>query len=110
MRNLTMNYSMAVVQPSGSLSSANASQFNQELAAAIASKHCKSLLVDMAQVESIDSAGLMALVSACHLAQKHGKQVSVCAVSPSVRIMMELTKLDRVLDILVHPPVLEAAA
>lgn len=105
-----MNYSMAVVQPSGSLSSANVSQFNQELLAVITSKTCKSLLVDMAQVESIDSAGLMALASACHLAQQHGKQLSVCAVPPSVRIMMELTKLDRVLDILVHPPVLEVAA
>lgn len=54
----------------------------------------------MAQVESIDSAGLMALVAALSLSQRLNKRFSLCAISHSVRIILELTQLDRAFEVL----------
>jgi anti-anti-sigma factor len=58
-----------------------------------------ALLVDMSQVESLDSAGLLALVSTLTLAQQIDKQFALCHVSASIRIIFELTQLDRVFEI-----------
>ena len=47
----------------------------------------------------MDSAALMALVHGLRLAQSLGKRFSLCAVSPSIQIIFELTQLDRVFEI-----------
>ena len=63
----------------------------------------------MHQVEFIDSAGLMAIVSAFRLAQRLNKKLSVCCLSPSVRIIFELTQLDRALEIYENRQAYEAS-
>lgn len=88
-----------VIQPKGCLNADTALQFLHHLDAAILSNQHTQLLVDMQQVDSIDSAGLMALVSALKLAKKFNKQLSLCSVSYSVRMILELTQLDQVLKI-----------
>lgn len=90
----------AVIQPLGSLHSENVTTFQHQLNAAILSEEHSSLLVDMAQVESIDSDGLMALVAALSTSQRLNKRLSLCSVSHSVRIIFELTQLDRAFEIL----------
>ena len=86
------------LQPSGHINAANAAQFQQQLTTAV-NTGTSAILVDMVKVESLDSAGLMALVSALSLAQSQNKQFSLCGVSPSIRIIFELTQLDRVFEI-----------
>jgi anti-anti-sigma factor len=96
---------MAVVRPSGNIDAKNATVLKHELAEVISSQECSSLLVDMSQVESLDSAGLMIFVSMLTLAQQLDKQFGLVGISPSVRIVFELTQLDRVFEILEsHPP------
>ncbi len=73
-------------------------QFHHQLHAAITSHH-PVLMVDMQHVEQMNSAGLMALVTAQKLAQKFNKQLSFCSLSHPVRMVLELTQLDRVLQI-----------
>ena len=111
MRNPVIHSPMTtVVQPSGSLTAKNASEFQEQLMNVISSQHCKALLVDLGAVDTLDSAGLLALVSALSLAQRLNKQFSLCEVSPSIRIIFELTQLDRVFDILGDRPSMELAA
>lgn len=110
MRNSVNQLPMTVMQPCGSLNAANAGEFRDQLTSTIASQQCQAVLVDMEQVEAIDSAGLLALVSALSLAQRLNKQFSLCSVSPSIRIIFELTQLDRAFDILGHQPALGVAA
>jgi anti-sigma B factor antagonist len=83
----------------GHLNAANASNLQESLATAVLSEANATLLVDMSAVESLDSAGLMALVSTLSLAQRLDKRFGLCAVSPSIRIIFELTQLDRVFEI-----------
>jgi anti-sigma B factor antagonist len=94
------NPKITVIRPQGSLNAAIALQFEQELIAAVSQQGNNFLLVDLEKVESIDSAGLMALVSALKLSQRLGQRFSLCSISPSIRIIFELTQLDQVFEIL----------
>lgn len=92
-----------VIQPQGGLNAENAIQFYSKLNVAISSNLHSGLLIDMQHVELIDSAGLMALVSAFRLAKNSNKQFHLCSVSHSVRMILELTQLDQVLEIIASP-------
>lgn len=99
MQTLEASSEVKVFQPCGYINASSASEWQQQLVTAIASKSFRSVLVDMSQVESLDSAGLMALVSALELAQCTDQSFALCSVSPATRIVFELTQLDRVFEI-----------
>jgi anti-anti-sigma factor len=48
----------------------------------------------------LDSAGLIALVAALQRSRMLGKQLYLCSVPPGIRMIFELTQLDRVFEIL----------
>ncbi len=66
---------------------------------AIAAPGVVAVLVDLGAVTFIDSAGLMALVSGLKQAKKMGRRFSICSVSPGIRMILELSQLDRVFEI-----------
>jgi anti-anti-sigma factor len=90
---------MTIIQPSGHINASNAVDFQRQLTTAVASQQ-HAVLVDMNRVESLDSAGLMALVSALSLAQSLKRRLTLCSVAPSIRIIFELTQLDRAFEII----------
>lgn len=100
---------IAVLKPQGNLNAANASEFGRELTEVINSDKEAVVLVDMEEVESLDSAGLMVLVSALSLSQRQNQRFSLCRISDSVRIVFELTQLDRVFEIFESFTAFEAA-
>ncbi|MBF2003963.1 STAS domain-containing protein [Chlorogloeopsis fritschii PCC 9212] len=106
MQAVLKNPQITVIRPQGSLNAANALEFERNLTTALTKNSNSFLLVDLEQVESLDSAGLMALVSALKLAQSLGQRFSLCSLSPSIRIIFELTQLDRVFEILESQAVL----
>ena len=91
---------ITVIRPQGFVNAANALEFERDLTTALTQDDISILLVDLAAVESLDSARLMALVSALKLAQSLGRSFRLCSVSPSIRIIFELTQLDGVFEIL----------
>jgi anti-sigma B factor antagonist len=90
---------ISVIHPQGVVNAANALEFERDMTTALVQDGCSMLLVNLEQVESMDSAGLMALVSVLKLAQDMRRGFSLCCVSPSLRIILELTQLDRVFKI-----------
>lgn len=90
-------------QAEGYLSAANATEFSNRLLLTVKSTTSCALLVDMENVEFMDSAGLMVLIKAFRLAQSSGKKFGICSVAPSVRMMFELTQLDNVFEIFESP-------
>jgi anti-anti-sigma factor len=86
-------------KPQGYVSAANVNEFLQQLTGKIQASNDCVLLVDMDELEFLDSAGLMALVKGFRLAQSLGRRFSLCSVPPSVRMMFELTQLDTVFEI-----------
>ncbi|WP_026731482.1 STAS domain-containing protein [Fischerella sp. PCC 9605] len=99
MQAVVNNPKITVIRPQGSLNAANALEFERDLTTALAQNRSSCLVVDLEQVEALDCAGLLALVSALKLAQSLGRRFSLCSVSPSIRIIFELTQLDRVFEI-----------
>ncbi|WP_373529207.1 STAS domain-containing protein [Nostoc sp.] len=96
-----LNYpKIAVIRPQGSLNAANALEFERDMTTALAQNDVSILVVNLAAVESLDSAGLMAFLSAHKLAISLGRSFRLCAVAPSIRIIFELTQLDKVFEIL----------
>ncbi|MBE9076619.1 STAS domain-containing protein [Romeria aff. gracilis LEGE 07310] len=95
-----LNSSITVIRPAGALDAKSASQFQQQLISAISAEHALELRVDMSQVESLDNAGLVCLMSALNTAQMLRKRLSICSVPPSIQIVFELTQLDRIFTLL----------
>jgi anti-anti-sigma factor len=110
MHTATQASNVTVVRLTGHLNAANAEQVRQQLTSAVAARTTPVVLVDMEETESLDSAGLMALVSALKLAQNINIQFGLCAVSPAIRIIFELTQLDRVFKMFESPTAVEAVA
>ncbi|MGF1522604.1 MAG: STAS domain-containing protein [Leptolyngbyaceae cyanobacterium] len=94
----TIHSNLTVVQPSGVLNAANANELQAQLSEQIESERSVGLMVDMSQVESLDSAGLVSLVSALRLARNLSKRFCLCSVPPTIRIVFELTQLDQAFE------------
>ncbi|MGD1921586.1 MAG: STAS domain-containing protein [Pleurocapsa sp.] len=86
-------------RPEGFLSAANDAEFLERLTVEVRSSVNSALLVNMEAVEFMDSAGLMALIIAFRLAESLGRRFGICSLAPSVRIMFELTQLDKAFEI-----------
>ncbi|MBE9048475.1 STAS domain-containing protein [Pleurocapsales cyanobacterium LEGE 10410] len=96
-------------KPAGFLSAANASEFLERLTVEVTSSIDSVLLVNLEAVEFMDSAGLMALVKAFRLAESLGRRFVICSLAPSVRIMFELTQLDKAFEIFDNCDAFQAA-
>lgn len=92
----------AILQPQGSLSDNSVIWFLNQVNAAVTSEH-SSVVIDMNQVDLIDSVGLMAIVNAMKLAQTANKRFCLCSVPRSVCMVLELAQLDSVLEIFESP-------
>lgn len=106
--NIVTPSKLKIVKIQGDINAENAPELRQHLTEMISAQENSSLMVDMSQVAGLDSAGLMILVSTLTLAQQLNKQFGLFGVSPSVRIIFELTQLDRVFEILENQPSLKA--
>lgn len=93
-----MDSFLTIIQPSGHINASNVTEFQRKLTSAVASQQ-HSVLVDMSRVESLDSAGLMALISALSLSQSLKRRFSLCCVAPSIQMIFELTQLDGAFEI-----------
>ncbi|MCU0549463.1 MAG: STAS domain-containing protein [Leptolyngbya sp. Prado105] len=110
MQSLLIRPQAAIIRPSGSLNAAIAAEFQHQLNTAVLAEQNNALVIDMSQVEALDSAGLMALVSTLNLAKANQKRLSLCSVSSSIRIVFELTQLDGVFEIFESVSAFELAA
>lgn len=52
-------------------------------------------VVDLSQVKLVDSGGLGSLVAILKNTTSHGGQFSLCSMQKSVRLMFELSRMDR---------------
>ena len=96
-------------KPEGYLSAANSSELLKSLTAKVKSSQDPALVVDMEAVEFMDSAGLMVLVKAFRLAESLGRRFAICSLAPSVRIVFELTQLDKAFEIFEDRDAFQAA-
>lgn len=97
----------AVVRcPDHFLDASNASHFKRDLHAVLA-EHPRVVL-DLGNVEFLDSTGLGALLSCLRKANSLGGDIKLCHVQDVARAVLTMTRLDQILD--VHDTVEDARA
>ncbi|MBD2532034.1 STAS domain-containing protein [Nostoc flagelliforme FACHB-838] len=90
-----MNMSVKVLELSGILDGIRGNELRREVSGILANG-ADILLLDMKEVNFIDSSGLGALVSAMQMTRNANAKLFVCSISDQVRMLFELTKMDRI--------------
>ena len=99
MQAILSNPKITIIRPQGPLNAVNAVKLEKELTEALNQDTNTIVLIDLAQVDLIDSNGLMVLVFGVKEAKQLEQRLCFCSVSPSHRIIFELAQLDRVFEI-----------
>ena len=89
---------MVRLQPAGRLDWQGGQQL-QEQVGAIAVAHCQGWIIDMSQIEFVDSSGLVALIQVLQLAKAARLRLAICHLRPSIRLIFDISKLDRAFSI-----------
>ncbi|AVH73218.1 STAS domain-containing protein [Nostoc sp. 'Lobaria pulmonaria (5183) cyanobiont'] len=90
-----MSLNVKILELSGILDGIRGNELRREVSGILANG-ADILLLDMKEVKFIDSSGLGALVSAMQMARTANRKLFVCSISDQVRMLFELTKMDRI--------------
>lgn len=88
----------AILQPPPRLDAVTGRVFYDKIAALVQGSQ-GLWVVDMTDVVFVDSQGLLSLVRGLRLAREERCRFVLCNVKPTVRLIFEITQLDRVFEI-----------
>jgi anti-sigma B factor antagonist len=88
-----------IIKPSGILDGTQAHEFRQQVKHSVESG-AEIVLVDFADVTFMDSSGLGALAQCLKTVRAAGGQLFVCSLNEQVKMLFELTSMDRVFPII----------
>ncbi len=94
-----MNDKITILEPSGTLNAVKGNEIRREIESLL-KNGAEIALIDMKNVQFIDSSGLGALVAAMQFVRKSNKKLFVCSVNNQVKMLFELTKMDRIMQII----------
>lgn len=95
---LIEQHEVVVLRPQGQLDAAGGESLQQQWVS-LARRRYKIWVIDLSSIEFIDSAGLVALVTAWKTAVQSDVALVFCGLRPSTRLIFEITQLDRVFAI-----------
>ncbi|MFM9267913.1 STAS domain-containing protein [Tychonema sp. BBK16] len=87
-----------VIQPQNCLNSQTSSILQKQFAE-IAPDRYKLWVIDMTDVDFIDSSGLCTLVGGLNIARHQGCRLVICNLSSKVRLIFEITQLVQLFEI-----------
>ena len=87
-----------MLTPVGRLDITTAWQFRLKLQECI-SKLCRHIVIDLGQVNFIDSSGLTSLVAGMRDADKVKGSFRICNIHPEAKLVFEVTMMDTVFEI-----------
>ncbi|MEL6381806.1 MAG: STAS domain-containing protein [Cyanobacteria bacterium J06626_18] len=88
-----------IIEPAGIFDVTQADAFYQQVDTAL-QQGADKLLVDLSEITFVDSSGLGVLVVALKKVRASEKDMYICSVNEQVRMLFELTSMDRVFEIL----------
>ncbi|HEY9751036.1 MAG TPA: STAS domain-containing protein [Allocoleopsis sp.] len=87
-----------VIQPTGILDGTQVNHLRQEINQAVTA-NTDIVLIDLENVTFMDSSGLGALVIALKTVRTAGGKLFLCAINDQVKMLFQLTSMDRVFEI-----------
>ncbi|SRR5579883_2406038 len=95
---LTSECQMILFKPQGSIDLRGGVALSEKMAEVVPQRH-QLWVIDLAEVDFMDSSGLVSLVQGLKAARRIGCRLILCNVKAPVRLILELTQLDSVLEI-----------
>ncbi len=95
---VTQELQLIVLQPQGRLDLESCKTLEKQLASLVPQHH-NLWVIDLVQIDFMDSYGLVALIKGLKAARKINCRLVLCNVQASVRLVFELTQLDSVFEI-----------
>lgn len=95
---LTQEFQLILLQPQGRLDLQGGKAVEKQVVGLVPQPH-DLWVFDFAQVNFMDSYGLIALITALKAARKSGCRLVLCNLQAPVRLIFELTQLDSVFEI-----------
>jgi anti-sigma B factor antagonist len=93
-----MNSTIKIIRPSGIFNGTQTAQFHQEISDSI-STGVKDILINFKDITFMDSSGLGSLIVALRMLQNAGGNLSLCSISNEVKIVFELTDVEKFFNI-----------
>ncbi|AFZ02167.1 STAS domain-containing protein [Calothrix sp. PCC 6303] len=95
---LTLEHQVILFQPQGRIDLEGGIALSEQMAQVTPQNH-QLWIIDLTQVDFMDSSGLVSLVTGLKSARQSGCRLVLCGVQPPVRLVLELTHLDSVFEI-----------
>lgn len=92
--------SVTVLELAGSLDISTAHQIRQAMVDVISGESAQ-VVVNLRDLYFVDSSGLAALVLGLKRAREHQGNLCLCSLQPPVRMILEMTRFDKVFEIFV---------
>lgn len=87
-----------VIQPKGILDSVNTNNLRRDILDKI-NGEVKVILLDLQNITFMNSSGLGALVATLKAVKAEGGELALCSLSDQVRIIFELSKMERIFQV-----------
>ncbi|MEB3339034.1 MAG: STAS domain-containing protein [Leptolyngbyaceae bacterium] len=106
---IKMSQKVSIFYPSGNLDGMRSNQLRQEVIEVVEAG-AKAILIDCQDVVFMDSSGLGNLVSLLKTVRSKNSELWFCSLIPQVKMIFELTRLDRVFKIYANQEEFEQTA
>jgi anti-sigma B factor antagonist len=93
-----MHANVKVIEPAGILDSTKAEEF-QQMVDQLLDEGVEIILIDLKDITFIDSSGLGTLVVLLKKVRGMNRKLCICSINDQVRMLFELTSMDRVFDV-----------
>jgi len=94
-----MNESISIFEPKGIIDSVGGGQIRQDVSDRLEAG-VKTILLDLTNISFMDSSGLGAMVVTLQRVRAKGAKLYLCSLGDQIKIILELTKMDKIFDIL----------
>lgn len=97
MKSISVNQTI-LLHPPERLDASGGRAFQQQVAEILPEQH-NLWVIDMSLVDFVDSSGLFELVAGLRVARQQGCRLVICNLKATVRLIFEITQLDRAFEI-----------
>jgi anti-anti-sigma factor len=94
---------LQIIKPAGVIDGAKANELRQQVSELVAAGNTLVML-DLADVNFIDSSGLSVLIVALKILRTAGGDLYLCSIAEPVRNLLSVTRMDRLFENLNAPP------
>jgi anti-anti-sigma factor len=92
-----MTIPLSIIKPAGVLDGIQANELRHQVSELLASGH-NFVMLDLADVNFIDSYGLSVLIIALKMLRIAGGDLYLCSIAEPVRNLLSMTRMDRLFD------------